>query len=505
MKKKILNWSLIFACVAVLWLGLLNHQQTNGIAERTTDYAEDAKLIHTIERLSFGIAPGDLEKVKNTGIDNYIQSQLNPQAIAKSAPLRNYLAKLDTIHKSSLDLFKSFKKYNIRQQGQNAANLTTEEKKKLIQKRGQFKRKTIKQAQDAHLIKAILSPNQLQEVMVDFWFNHFNVFAGKEAVPFWLEDYENDLRVHALGNFRDLLAVTAHHPAMLIYLDNSLNVAPGTNAKGRKRGLNENYARELMELHTLGVDGGYTQDDVIALARILTGWGVDRTGNYGDENNFQFSKKLHDYQDKVFLGQIIKGSGLDEGEQALDILATHPATARFISYKLAQYFVADRPPETLVDKLANKFLDSQGNIKEILNVLFHSEEFNDPQYYEQKFKNPYQYLVSLVRGSEITSPNLKRIKGMLNRLSMPIYKCLTPDGYKNTKKAWLNPEAMLSRVSFATAISNGLLNKKQPVNIQKLKATLENNLSQTTKNAIANSPPSVRSALVLGSPEMMTR
>ncbi len=485
--------------MVVLWLGFLNHQQTTGITE-------NAKLIHLIERLSFGIASGDLEKVKAIGIENYLQSQLNPQAIAKSSPVRNYLAQLDTVNKSSIELFKNFQQFNFNRQQRNGIILTRGKKPKLQQKRGQFKRKVVEQAQDAHLMRGILSPNQLQEVMVDFWFNHFNVFQQKKGVFFWLADYEKDLRDHALGNFRDLLEVTAHHPAMLMYLDNELNTDPNSPAaRGKKKGLNENYARELMELHTLGVNGGYTQEDVIALARILTGWGVDRTGNHGDENNFRFYEKLHDYQDKTFLGQIIKGSGLDEGEQALDILATHPATARFISYKLAQYFVADRPPDTLVDKLTNKFLASQGNIKVVLNVLFHSEEFNDPQYYEQKLKTPYQYLVSLVRVSGITSPNLKRIKGMLAQLSMPIYRCQTPDGYKNTRQAWLNPDAMLRRVSIATAISNGALNKKQPVKYQQLRATLGNNFSQTTKDAIANSPPRLHSALVLGSPEMMNK
>ena len=497
MKIKLLNWFLPFACIVVLGFGLLTNQQTTGTTE-------NAKIIHTIERLSFGIAPGDLEKVKTIGIENYLQSQLNPQASVKSAPLINYLAQLDTIHKSSIELLKHFYQYKIRSQRGDDTIIKEKKKQQLQKQRRQFQTKVLLEAQYAHLIQAILSPNQLQEVMVDFWFNHFNVRAGKKIVRFWLADYEKDLREHALGNFRDLLGVTAHHPAMLMYLDNELNTDPNSAAaRGNKKGLNENYARELMELHTLGVNGGYTQEDVIALAKILTGWGVDRTGNHGDENNFQFDEKRHNYQDKTFLGQVIKGSGLDEGEQALDILANHPATARFISYKLAQYFVADQPPETLVDKLAKKFLDSQGNIKAVLNVLFHSEEFNDPQYYEQKFKTPYQYLVSLVRVSGITSPNLKRINSMLYQLSMPLYKCRTPDGYKNTKQAWLNPDAMLRRISFATEISHGAFNKKQPVKSPQLKVTLGNNFSQTTKNAIKNSPPRLRSALILGSPEMM--
>ena len=484
--------------MVVLWLGLLNHQQTSGSAE-------NSRLIHTIERLSFGIAPGDLKKVKNTGIENYIQAQLNPQASRKSPALKNYLAKLDTLHRSPISLFKEYNTYDNLQR-QNDLMLTHEKKQQLLRQRNQFKKKVIEQVRDAHLMRAILSSNQLQEVMVDFWFNHFNVFAEKKVIAFWLADYEKVIRANALGNFRDLLGVTAYHPAMLIYLDNELNTDPNSPAVwGNKKGLNENYARELMELHTLGVNGGYTQEDVIALARIFTGWGVDRTGNHGDEHNFRFYKKLHDYQDKVFLGNVIQGKGLDEGKEVLDILATHPATAKFISYKLAQYFLSDEPPKTLVEKLSKKFLDSQGNIKAILDVLFHSKEFNDHKYYEQKLTTPYQYLVSLVRVSETKFPNLKRLKGMLEQLSMPIFGCPTPDGYKNTRQAWLNPDAMLRRLSFANAISHGRLNKKQPVNSQQLRTALGNNFSQTTKDTLANNPPWLHSALILGSPEMMNK
>ncbi|ELS01427.1 hypothetical protein Xen7305DRAFT_00011310 [Xenococcus sp. PCC 7305] len=498
MKKKLLNWSLILTCVVMFWFGLLNHQQTTGSTENT-------RLIHGVERLSFGLAPGDITKVKQMGFENYLQSQLHPKKGQKNPAIQSYWAKLDTVKRSPMSLLKESQQYNANFLRRNGVNPTTEEQKKLQKKLGSFKRKTMHQAQDAHLIKGIFSPNQLQEVMVDFWFNHFNVYGQKKIIYIWLADYEQEIREHALGNFRDLLDVTAHHPAMLLYLDNDLNINPNSPAAQKKnKGLNENYARELMELHTLGVNGGYTQEDVITLARIFTGWSVDYSGKNADENGFRFFKVWHDNQDKTFLGNAIQGSGLEEGEQALDILANHPATARFISYKLAQYFVADQPPETLVKKLQNKFLESQGNITAVLNVLFHSEEFNNPQYYEQKFKTPYQYLVSLVRAGDIT-PDIRRMKGMLHQLSMPIYRCETPDGYKNTKQAWLNPEAMLRRVSIATSISNGILNKKQPVKFPRLKVTLGNNFSQHTKNAIAKSPPHLRSALALGSPEMMNK
>ncbi len=498
MKKSLQNWCILSVSIALLWLGILPYPQAIGAENQD-------KVLHYISRLSFGVTPGQIQQVQASGIENYLQAQLNPESIPESPVLERRLAQLDTLKMSPIDLFKSFQKYNIQLQSNKGRNLSIAEKKELQQKRNKLRQKALQQAQKAHLLGSILSERQLQEVMVDFWFNHFNVVFNKKVIRFWLADYENDIRTHALGNFRDLLAATAHHPAMLIYLDNDLNVAPNDKAKGNLKGINENYARELMELHTLGVDGGYTQQDVIALARILTGWGVDRRGGLGDENSFKFYERRHDYSDKVFLGHTIPGTGIEEGEKALDILASHPATARFISYKLAQYFVADQPPTSLVDRLGDKFLDSNGNIKVVLDTLFHSPEFNDPQYYHNKFKTPYQYLVSLLRASNINNPNFQRLRGMLAQLSMPIYGCATPDGYKNTQDAWLNPEGMLRRISLANAIANGAVSNKQPVNAQQLQKTLGNKFSPTTKNAIAQSPPRLRSTLILGSPEMMNR
>ncbi len=498
MKKNLKNWFIISLSVVILWLGLLPDNQAIGAEKQD-------KGLHYISRLSFGITPGELKKVEGSSIENYLQAQLNPESIPESPILEGKLAQLDTIRMDSLDLFKSFQKYNIKNQPNNGGNLSEAEKKELIRKRNKFRNNVGQEAQEAHLLRSLLSERQLQEVMVDFWFNHFNVFMNKKAIRFWLADYENDLRKHALGNFRDLLAVTAHHPAMLMYLDNDLNVAPNNKARSNLKGINENYARELMELHTLGVDGGYTQQDVIALAKIFTGWGVDRKGNLGDENHFRFYQQRHDYSDKVFLGQTIPGTGIEEGEKALDILASHPATARFISYKLAQYFIADEPPKSLVSLLADKFLASNGNIKVVLDTLFHSPEFNSPKYYNNKFKTPYEYLVSSLRASNIENPNLKRVGGMLAQLSMPIYGCQTPDGYQNTQDAWLNPEAMLRRVSFANAIANGAISNKQRVNVQQLKGVLGNQLSSTSQDAIAKSPPRLHATLMLGSPEMMHR
>ncbi len=495
MRQKLHHWAFILICGSILWLGWVFQPEANSELSQP-------RIMHILERISFGITSEQMQQVKANGIEAYIQSQLNPQLIPESPQLSKYLAKLDLINQEPTKLYKTLISNNKKLRNQK---LTAQQQEKIKQQNKKLNTQTRQQATEARLARAIYSSRQLQEVMVDFWFNHFNVFAAKRGTSLWVNNYENDIRTNALGNFRDLLGVTASHPAMLLYLDNDLNTAPNSpGAKGQFKGLNENYARELMELHTLGVDGGYTQDDIVNLARIFTGWGVDRQGKKGDKKGFFFNDNRHDRGEKVFLGHKITPSGVEEGKKALDILATHPATAHFISYKLAQYFVADRPPSSLVDLLSQKFLDSNGDIKAILDTLIHSQEFNDPKYYNQKFKTPYQYVISLARMGEIKQPNFKRIKGMLGQLSMPIYMCVPPTGYKNTQEAWLNPQAMLQRISLATAIANGTLNRDYSLEYQQL----ENNLgviSQQTKEVIAKTSPKLRSALILGSPEAMYR
>ncbi len=496
MKRKLQHLILICTGCAILWVSYNYRLQAIGQNETT-------QILHVIDRLSFGVTPGQLQQVKTTGIEAYIQSQLNPESITESPQLESYLKSLDLVNTNSMELFKKYAR-NLKQQ--KAARTSSEKTKKLREQLREYRSKNKKQIVSARLARAINSNRQLQEVMTDFWFNHFNVFLDKKVVDFWIADYENDLRTHALGNFSDLLKVTAHHPAMLIYLDNELNTDPNSpGVRGQYKGLNENYARELLELHTLGVDGGYTQADVVALARIFTGWARHFGNGKGDENGFIFVRNRHDFGDKVFLGQTIKGSGIEEGEQALDILANHSATAHHISYKLAQYFVADEPPSSLVDVLEQKFIDSNGNIKAVLDTLFHSPEFNAPQYYDQKFKTPYQYIVSLVRAGDVKIDNFQLMQGMFNQLSMPVYRCSTPDGYKNTEDAWLNPDAMLRRVSYATQIANGHFSNKKPLEPKQLRATLGNNFSAESKEIIDKSHPKLQAAIMLGSPEMMYR
>jgi uncharacterized protein (DUF1800 family) len=294
---------------------------------------------------------------------------------------------------------------------------------------------------------------------------------------------------------------------MLFYLDNWQNTAPNSpGAKGRYKGLNENYARELMELHTLGVNGGYSQQDVITLARILTGWGFPRPRQgAATPSGFYFDASRHDSSDKVFLGQTIKGGGIEEGEQALDILARHPATARHISYKLAQYFVADEPPASLVDQLTKRFLDTDGDISAVLNTLFHSSEFLNPKYYNAKFKTPYQYVISAIRSTDTKVQNFRPVFDFLTQMGMPPYGCQTPDGYKNTEEAWLNPDSLLRRINFTTALASGRFSGGSTVDAQQLGKTLGNNFSSKTMQVIEANSEKMKATLMLGSPEFMRR
>jgi uncharacterized protein (DUF1800 family) len=476
----------------------------------------DPKVLHVLNRLSYGIRPGDIDRVKSIGVDKYIQQQLNPEAISEPVALTERLAKLETIDLSPVELFQQ---YNPNRQLVAGQQLTAEIK---IARQKQAKQVTA-QATEARLMRSIYSDRQLQAVMVEFWYDRFNVYSEKGLDKLWVGAYEREaIRPYALGKFRDLLGATARHPAMLFYLDNWQNSAPNFNRKkGRPQGLNENYARELMELHTLGVDGGYKQDDVIALAKILTGWGFKQPGQkVPDGYTFQFNKNRHDFGNKIFLGQDILGSGIDEGDRALDMLAKHPSTARQISFKLAQYFIADNPPKSAVDRLSKRFLATDGDIKLVLETLFKSPEFWNRKYYGAKFKTPYQYVISAIRSTGLEVNNVKPLTDFLNQSGMSIYGCPTPNGYKNTQDAWLNPDSMTRRLNFATNLGGGRLSLLSPqlttpkpvvpptytpLDSTQLFTTLGNNFSTKTQQAIAASTPDIRAALILGSPEFMKR
>jgi uncharacterized protein (DUF1800 family) len=316
--------------------------------------------------------------------------------------------------------------------------------------------------QQAKLLRAVYSERQLLEVMTDFWFNHFNVYLNKDADQYLTTAYERDvIRLHALGKFKDLLAATAHSPAMLFYLDNWLSI--GSNSpqavaanKGKPGqaapGLNENYGREVMELHTLSVNGGYTQQDVTELARVFTGWTIQPLEQGAA---FNFEPKKHEPGDKTVIGESIPENGVHEGEQMLDILAHHPNTARFICRKLAIRFVSDDPPPALVDRMAQKFLSTDGDIREVLRTLFKSPEFWSPKAYRAKVKTPFEFVVSSLRATGTDLTSAAPVLGTLGKMGMPLYQMVPPTGYSMTAATWMNSEALIDRMNFALALSDG--------------------------------------------------
>ena len=331
---------------------------------------------------------------------------------------------------------------------------------------------------EGKLLRAIYSDRQLQEVMTDFWFNHFNVFIGKGADRYLLTSYERDvIRPRALGKFEDLLVATAQSPAMLFYLDNWLSVGPNSDvangipkqannqsrqrvrnkaqtnqSKGKRNGLNENYGRELMELHTLGVNGGYTQQDVTEVARVFTGWTLKQPKQGG---GFTFEERTHEPGDKMVLGHRIKPKGGKEGVEVLHLLAHNPATARFICTKLAVRFVSDEPPQALVDRMTQTFLKKDGNIREVLKAMLDSPEFWAPAAYRAKVKTPLEFVVSAVRASGAEVTDAMPIARQLQNMGMQLYGAQPPTGYSMKADAWVNSSALLGRMNFALALTSG--------------------------------------------------
>lgn len=514
-------------------------------------------IAHLLNRTTFGIRPGDVERVQALGIERYLQQQLSPDSIALPSAVAQ-VAQVPALTETPLNLFLNYGKPALKALSQGGGK-TPEDKKALGKVVRETYGKMYEDAATAHLKRAVDSPRQLQEVMTDFWFNHFNVSSDKGLDHIWTGQYEESaIRPYALGRFRDLLGATAHHAAMLFYLDNWQNTAASyqpvfnnPKAKGRFKGINENYARELMELHTLGVDGGYTQKDVQELARVLTGLGLQPGGgagfamrnqqlrrrtigqgaqlaqpqftqagqrgirNYGQiatassipgnpKTGSYFDARRHDNGTKVVIGHTIQPGGEREIEEVLDILARHPSTARHISYKLAQYFVADKPPDSLVQKMADTFTRTDGQIAAVLTTMFDSDEFWSPQNRNNKFKSPHRYVVSSLRATDANIDNVLPLLAFLKQSGQPLYKCLTPDGYKNTQEAWLNPDSLINRLNFATALgANRLpgvqLNSGRNSDITDSLATV----SEKTVTAIEQAQPQLRQSLVLGSPEFM--
>ncbi|HMD06313.1 MAG TPA: DUF1800 family protein [Candidatus Acidoferrum sp.] len=331
----------------------------------------------------------------------------------------------------------------------------------------------------AKVTRAIYSERQLQQVMDDFWFNHLNVFAGKGEDRYYLTSYERDvIQQHTLGKFKDLLTASAKSPAMLFYLDNFLSAdpkaaqrlaaeramrqqarygsfgrppqPPGQQKKPNERGLNENYGRELMELHTLGVDGGYTQKDVTEVARCFTGWTIEKPREHPE---FKFDERLHDPDPKYVLGKKIHAGGMKDGEEVIDLLVHDPSTARFISTKLARRFVSDNPPPALVDRMAKSFAESDGDIKTVMHTMIYSPEFWSRETYRAKIKTPFELVVSAVRalGTDVDMP--QPLVGWVGRIGEPIYQCQPPTGYADKADTWVNTGALLNRLNFSLALA----------------------------------------------------
>ena len=427
----------------------------------------DQRILHALNRLGYGPRPGDVERVRRMGLAAYIETQLDPRGIPDPG-VEQALAAYPALALSTATLVREY----TLPTPQARQRLTSGEmsRQEMMEMYPAERRPAVitAQMQAARITRAVASGRQLEEVMVDFWFNHFNVYAQKGAVRWMVPAYEREaIRPHALGRFRDLVLATARHPAMLFYLDNWLStradlvVSGGPNA-GRRMGLNENHARELMELHTLGVDGGYTQQDVIEVARCFTGWTIDRPQQGG---GFIFRPLAHDRGAKRVLGQVIPaGGGQQDGERVIDILVRHEATARFIATKLARRFVSDDPPAALVERAAATFRRTDGDVRAVLATIVTSPEFWAADAYRAKIKTPLEVVASAVRaldgrivagpGGDATDGGGLALAREVGKLGEPLYEAQPPTGYPDRAEAWVNTGALLGRMNFALGLAH---------------------------------------------------
>jgi uncharacterized protein (DUF1800 family) len=437
---------------------------------------DDATIVHILGRTGFGATPGDIDRVRQLGLDGYIDEQLHPERLADAA-VRQRLAGLETLALDSNDIAAGYvtplmreRRARKRTDGETAdgatmdkmAGLSPEERDRLrdLREKG---RKVLDELGEQKVLRAVYSPRQLEEVLVDFWFNHFNVFSGKGPVRIYLTEYERDaIRPHVLGRFRDLLGAVAQSPAMLFYLDNWQSVDPQAAGELRSRirrpqakermphGINENYARELMELHTLGVDGGYTQQDVVEVARAFTGWTIRMPRQGG---GFRFEPRFHAAGPKLVLGKRIDAGGERDGEAVLDLLASHPATARFIATKLARRFVADEPPPTLVARAAETFRATDGDLRAVVRTILTSDELLAAGARGAKVKTPLEFVVSALRTTGADVADASAVVRRLAQLGMPLYGAQPPTGYADTAAAWVNTGALVNRMNFAVDLT----------------------------------------------------
>ncbi len=489
----------------------LGDEATRSRKTTISPLTEEQKILHLLNRAGFGPRPGDIERVKQKGIERYLEEQLHPEDIEDEF-LSRPLQSLNTLQATLPELFQNFLpppprpvptptptplavKKDVEMEGQREGGKEGQSDKAAktdnVEKTDAMVSPTLRpsvpqsppprptpqpidgqrplrELQQAKLLRAVFSERQLQEVMVDFWFNHFNVFAGKDNVRLMLTVYERDvIRPNVLGRFKELLTAVAQSPAMMVYLDNFLSQAeqaappPKYDAEGnllpppRRPGLNENYARELMELHTLGVDGGYTQNDVREVARCFTGWTVGQQPN----PMFIFRPRSHDKGEKIVLGKrIAPGGGIEDGLRVLDLLVKHPSTAKFISFKLAQRFVADEPPASLVDRAAEVFTKTDGDIRQVVRAILTSPEFYSPKFYRNKIKSPLELAASAIRSTGAATDGAAPLIQTVARMGEPLYQCQPPTGYSEDSSRWLSNATLLERMNFAVALIGNRIN-----------------------------------------------
>lgn len=555
----------------VLTAGVLQPRILPASADTAKPLTEDQKIIHALNRLGFGPRPGDAERVRGVGLNRWMEAQLTPAALDDGA-VEKKLARLTTLQLTPqqlviahvIDTSNFLKQAKQQEQGQVKPVALTPRQQELmtrVEESGLPKfisHQALGELRTAKVVRAVESQRQLQEVLVDFWSNHFNLDVRKGPVrTYKIWDEREVIRPHVLGKFRTLLGASAKSPAMLFYLDNVRSTRPiempqrmqtddkPTPTRRNRGGINENYARELMELHTLGVDGGYTQRDVQEVARCFTGWTIDR-----EAGTFRFAPRQHDNSAKVVLGQTIPANGgIKDGERVLDILASHPATARFVARKLCVRLVADEPPATLIDKAAKTFLDTDGDLRAVVRAIVLAPEFFSTTTYRTKIKSPFEYAVSAVRalGGEVTvpdstlrrgrtrlivdgRPNARSSERLLNSLvqhigimGQPLFAYQAPTGYSEDSREWVSSGALVSRLNFALSLAGGQVANvtlppvttvaKDPQELNQLAVRLlGGEVSAATRSTLdkelAAQPPadSTRlTALLLGSPEFQRR
>jgi uncharacterized protein (DUF1800 family) len=499
---------------------------------RATARNDDRVIIHVLNRIGFGPAPGDVARVREIGLEEYIDRQLNPERLPDEA-LSRRLAAFSTLRRSTRELADEYfipaQMERREQQRLRATQDDATARASLAQSEAiRGARLVLAELAQQKVLRAAYSERQLEEVMVDFWFNHFNVFTGKGLTRIYLTEYERDtIRPRVLGRFRDLLGAVAESPAMLFYLDNWQSAAPQADMPRRRggmrtpaaqarrpRGLNENYARELLELHTLGADGGYTQNDVQEVARAFTGWTIEMPRRGG---GFRFEPRMHDSGEKVVLGRRIDAGGKKDGDLVLDMLAAHPSTARFIAAKLARRFVADDPPDDVVDRAAARFTETGGDIRAVVRTIVTSPEFFAAAAYRVKVKTPLEFVVSAVRAIGVNVASAMPVVQTLRELGMPVYGCQPPTGYADRAEPWVNTGALLNRMNFALALASGRIRTigsdragRSPdgagARDRLLREVLANEVSPSTAATIAKAATTPQAvALILGSPEFQKR